>query len=199
MRTFGLTGGVASGKSIVAAHFATRGVAVLDADDLAREAVLPGSTAWQQIGAHFGPQVFDASGALQRELLAQRVFGAPEQLALLGRIVHPQVAQLFSQRARALEAQGQAWLCYCVPLLFENHLQDGLRPVVLVAARIETQVARARLRSGWTEEQTRARIAAQLPLSDKRKLADYVIENDGELSHTLSQADRVLDAIRACS
>lgn len=196
MQVFGLTGGVASGKSVVAAHFSALGVPVIDADDLARQAVLPGSPALQQIVDHFGPQYLDETGQLRRAALAQAVFNDPEQLRKLGSIVHPQVAQLLAHSVQALAAQGHPWLCYAVPLLFENQLQERFRPVVLVAASPATQVQRAALNRGWTEEQTKARIAAQLPLEVKRAQADYVIENDGELADTLAQAERVLAAIR---
>jgi dephospho-CoA kinase len=195
MLVFGLTGGLASGKSVVAEHFSRRGVAVVDADDLARQAVAKGSAVLLQIAERFGADLINADGQLERQRLAERVFGSPRLLEL-NELVHPEVRRLFGERVREAAARGEALLCYAVPLLFENQMQEQLRPVVLVAASRETQLARAMSREGWSEAHVSARLAAQLPLAEKRALADYVIENDGELADTFAQADHVLEAIK---
>ncbi len=195
MRVFGLTGGVASGKGVVAAQFRRRGVPVIDADVLAREVVEPGTRGLQQIVAGFGNGVLNDAGHLDRKRLAALVFGDDAALRRLNAIVHPRVAERLAEQLQQLEAEGQRWVCYEVPLLFENGLQARFRPVVLVAARPEVQVRRAMARDGWSEEEARARIAAQMPLDEKRALADYVIDNGGELNDTLDRADRVLEAI----
>lgn len=194
---FGLTGGVASGKSVVADRFRRRGVPVIDADVLARQAVVPGSPALSRIVDHFGTGILSHDGVLDRALLAKRVFDDREQLATLNTIVHPEVARLLEARLDELRKQNTELVCYEVPLLFENGLQERLRPVVLVATSPRLQVERAITRSGWTEAQARARIEAQWSLDDKRALADYVIDNDGTLEQTRLRADEVLRAVRA--
>lgn len=197
VRVFGLTGGVASGKSTVAARFRERGVPVVDADELARRAVAPGTAALQEILETFGRDYASPEGTLDRAKLAARVFGDASALQQLNSIVHPRVAQLFQADLQQLQARGHALVCYEVPLLFENQLHHRLRPVVLVALPRPLQLERAMRRSGWSAEQAAARIDAQLPLAQKRQLADYVIDNDGPLQQTLERADHVLDAIRS--
>jgi dephospho-CoA kinase len=197
MRVFGLTGGIASGKSTVAHHLRARGVPILDADVLARAAVAPGSAALSEIREHFGAQALTAEGALNRAWLGERVFHDPAELAVLNRIVHPRVAQLFRDECLALEHAGHRLVGYEVPLLFENGLEKGLSPVVVVGADPELQVSRAMERNGWSKDHTEARLAAQWPLADKLARADYVIDNSGSLAQTFAQADAVLAQLRA--
>jgi dephospho-CoA kinase len=188
---------VASGKGVVAGRFASRGVPVINADDLAREALARGGAGLRSVVERFGASVLAQDGNLDRGALAQLVFHDRTALEALNAIVHPIVGELLRERLKTLEEQGVSLACYEVPLLFENGLQALFHPVVLVAASAETQVQRAMARSGWTAEQARARVAAQWPLAEKRKLADFVIDNDGALELTLSRADEVLDAVRA--
>lgn len=197
MRVFGLTGGVASGKGVVAAQFRALGVPVVDADQLAREVVAPGTPGFGEIVDQFGPAVVAADGSLDRKALANIVFDDAAARRTLNAITHPRVAALLRGKLDELERQGTSLVCYEVPLLFENQLQDRFRPVVLVAASKETQVQRAMARSGWTREEALARIGAQLPLEEKRRLADFVIENDGSLDDTLRRATDVLSEVRA--
>jgi dephospho-CoA kinase len=197
MRVFGLTGGVGSGKSTVAAYFRERGVPIIDADELAREVVEPGSVALAELSQHFGPELLTESGNLNRTWLGRRVFGLPSELATVNRIIHPKVAQLFQERCRELEHQGHPLAGYEVPLLFENGLDHALRPVVLVTAPLDVQISRAMQRSGWSKEHTEERVAAQMPLAQKLARADYVIDNGGGLEQTLTQADAVLSRLRA--
>lgn len=192
---FGLTGGIGSGKSTVAARFRARGLPVIDADQLAREVVAPGSEGLEEIVQQFGPDVLDAEGALDRKKLAAIVFEDDTARRKLNAITHPRVAALAAERARQLEAGGEPLACYEVPLLFEGSLAESLRPVVVVSASVEAQVARTVARDGCTEEEARARIRAQMPLSEKAERADYVIDNSGSREHTVRQADDVLDAL----
>jgi dephospho-CoA kinase len=196
MHVFGLTGGVASGKTVVAQFLSELGTTVVDADDLARSAVSKGSPVLAALVRRFGAHILGPDGELDRRVLAQDVFGHPDRVADLNAIVHPKVAQLLGERLARLQAQGEELVCYSAPLLFENNLADRFRPVVLVAAPEELQLQRARLRNGWTEAETLARIAAQLPLEQKRQLADFVIDNGGTLAQTREQTRNVLTAIR---
>jgi dephospho-CoA kinase len=194
---FGLTGGLASGKSTVAARFRARGVAVIDADALAREVVAPGTEGLRRVVEAFGPEVLDARGALDRARVGALVFGDEAKRRELNAIVHPRIAQLTVQRAAELAASGARVACYEAALLVEGGLADAFRPLVVVAAPEEVQLARAMARDGATEAEARARLRAQLPLADKLRVADYVIENTGDRASTERRADEVLDAIVA--
>jgi dephospho-CoA kinase len=194
---FGLTGGLGSGKSTVAARFRARGLPVIDADALAREVVARGTEGLAEVVRALGPEVLLPDGSLDRARVAAMVFSDADRRRQLNAIVHPRIAALTAERAAALEARGEPLACYEAALLVENRLADAFRPLVVVAVPEEIQVARAMARDGATEAQVRARLAAQLPLADKVALADYVIDNAGERAATERQADEVLASIRA--
>jgi dephospho-CoA kinase len=196
IRVFGLTGGLASGKSTVAARFTARGVPVIDADALAREVVGPQSPGLAEIVARFGAEV-TRDGALDRRRLAEIVFSSPEQLARLEAIIHPRVQALRDTRVSELQARGEPLACYEVPLLYEKGLAHDLYPIVVVSLPEAVQIARARHRDSSTEAQVRARLSAQLPLVEKAQRADYVIDNGGSVESTIRAADAVLDRVCA--
>lgn len=193
---FGLTGGLASGKSTVAARFRALGVPVIDADQIAREVVAPGSEGLGAIVEDFGEGVLLPDGSLDRARLGDLVFAAPEKRRALNAILHPRIAARSAQHIAALDAAGEKLACYEAALLVENNLADAFRPLVVVTVPFDVQLARATVRDGSTDEQARARIAAQLPLANKIVAADYVIDNGGEASTTERRADEVLAAIR---
>ena len=197
IRVFGLTGGLASGKSTVAARFRARGVPVIDADQIAREVVEPGSEGLARVVEAFGEGVLAPDGSLDRAKLGDLVFAAPERRRALNSILHPRIAARSAERIAALDARGEKLACYEAALLVENHLSDAFRPLVVVAVPLEAQVARTMARDGSTDEQARARVAAQLPLATKIVAADYVIDNIGDPAATERRADEVLAAIRA--
>lgn len=192
---FGLTGGIASGKTTVAARLRARGVPVIDADALAREVVRPGSIASQEIRAAFGPDVFDQAGSLDRKALAAVVFSSPDKRAALNAITHPKIAVLSAQCASDLRARGEPLACYEAALLVENGLAEAFRPLVVVAAPEETQVTRAVIRDGSSVEDAEARVRAQMPLAAKIKAADFVIQNDATLADLRARTDAVLTAL----
>jgi dephospho-CoA kinase len=195
LHVFGLTGGLASGKGLVSARFAARGVPVINADDLSREAVRPGSPGLADIVAAFGAEVLEPSGGLDRRKLGARVFADPDARRRLEALTHPRIHALMLERTAELARRGEPLACYEAPILVEVGLTDKLRPLVVVAASEATQVARAMQRDGLSEAAVRARMAAQLPLAEKVRVADHVIDNDGSRETTLAAADRVLDAI----
>jgi len=199
LRVFGLTGGIGSGKSTVAALLRDRGVEVVDADALAREAVEKGSAGLAQVVEAFGEEVLDASGELDRKRLGALVFDNAEERRRLNAITHPIVRQLSQKRFAELDRQGVELAAYDVPLLFEVGLDHVMRPVVVVHASEPTQVERVVRRDGLSEDEARARIRAQLPLAEKRARADYVIENDGTPEQLVAQVDAVLARLRAAS
>lgn len=188
---FGLTGGLGSGKSTVAAHYRRRGLPVIDADALAREVVAPESDGLAAVAREFGPDIL-RGGALDRPALARLVFADPEARRRLEAITHPRIQARRDALLAQLGAAGEPLVCYEVPLLFERGLETSLRPVVVVSVPEALQVTRARQRDASSEAEARARLAAQLPLADKAARADYVIDNAGPREHTLAAADAVL-------
>jgi dephospho-CoA kinase len=192
---FGLTGGIASGKSAVAARLRERGVPVIDADQLAREAVERGSEGLVEVVKVFGPEILLPDGSLDRKKLATAVFGDEERRRALNAIVHPRVTTLTFKAASRLRDEGEALACYEAALIVENAVADAFRPLIVVSAPEELQVERAARRDGSTPEEARARIRAQMPLADKVAAADYVIENTGSLEELQRRTDEVLAAI----
>ena len=197
LRIFGLTGGIGSGKSAVAKALRARGLPVVNADELAREAVAPGSPALQQIAARFGADMLTAQGELDRARLGERVFSDRDERAALDAIVHPEVRRLAGEHFARLEQQGAKLACYEVPLLYEVGLERVYQPVVVVTAPLAVRKARLAVRDGFSEAQIEARIAAQMPLEEKARRADYVIDNGGSLAELDAQTETVLGALRA--
>ena len=179
MKLVGLTCGIASGKSTVAAILRRLGAAVIDADELARQVVQPGQDAWQEIVDAFGPEVLREDRSLDRPKLRKIVFEDPQARTKLEAMIHPRVRALAEEKIRDLAAAGQAVVVYEVPLLFEVRLHETLRPVILVACDPKTQTERIMKRDRVNRAEAQKTIAAQMSLEEKRKLADYVIENDG--------------------
>lgn len=181
----------------MAARFARRGLPVINADTLARDVVVPGSDGLAAVVAAFGAEVVNAHGELDRKALGRRVFADPEARRRLEAITHPRIQAAKRARMAELERDGEPLACYEVPLLVEAGLTEELRPVVVVAATEAHQIERAGRRDGMSPADTRARLAAQLPLAQKVAVADFVIENNGSLAAAEAEADRVLAAICA--
>jgi dephospho-CoA kinase len=195
VRLFGLTGGIATGKSAVATRLRHRGVPVIDADQLAREAVATGSSGLSEVVTTFGEHVLAPDGSLDRKKLASLVFEDEAKRKALNAIVHPIVTMLTFKRASELRDEGHPLACYEAALIVENGVADAFRPLVVVAAPEATQVARAVARDAAFEVDVRARIRAQMPLAEKVKAADFVIENRGSLAELEQKTDAVLAAI----
>lgn len=195
VRVFGLTGGLASGKSTVARRFRERGVDVLDADQIAREVVERGSRGLAAIVEAFGSDVLTADGALDRAKLAAVAFADEAKRRTLNSITHPLIRHRTVELIAELDGKGVDLACYEAALLVENRLQDAFRPLVLVAAPEEVQLERAKRRDKQSDEAVRARLAAQLPLADKIAVADYVIDTTGPVESTRVRADEVLDSV----
>jgi len=194
VRIYGLTGNIGSGKSTVARLFTARGVPVVDADLIAREVVMPGRPALREIARKF-PGVVGPDGALDRKALAARVFNDASERAALNAIVHPRIAEEMGARMSALAAAGRPFAIYEAALIIENGLHRGLDGLIVVTAPEEAQIERLRRREGMTEEEARARIAAQLPAAEKVRQATFVIENHGPEADLAAQVDRVLAQI----
>ena len=186
MRRVALTGGIATGKSAVAATLRTQGVPVVDADALARKAVAAGSAGLREVVARFGSGVLAADGALDRAALGRIVFADPAARRDLERIVHPRVragvAAFFAGQEDYPAAIAE------IPLAFETGWYRSFDVVVVVACRPAAQLERLMARDRLTLDQARARLAAQWPIEDKARLADRVITTDGPREETVRQA-----------
>ena len=196
MHLYGLTGGIASGKSTVSRMLRELGAQVLDADLLAREVVEPGTPGLAEVAARF-PGVVGAEGRLDRAALGARVFANPAERAALNALLHPRIAQAFLERTRALAEAGVPRVIYDAPLLIENGLHTRMEGVILVAVPREVQRARLMLRDGLSAEAAEARLASQLPLEEKRQHATWVVDNSGEVSATRAQVEAIWKALVA--
>ncbi|HKU41448.1 MAG TPA: dephospho-CoA kinase, partial [Polyangiales bacterium] len=191
----GLTGGIASGKSTVARILAELGVAIVDADLLAREVVAKGSPGLREVVAQFGADVLDAHGELDRAKLAQRVFGDDEARKRLNAIIHPRIGQLSAERIALAQQSTAPYVVYEAALLVETGAHRGLDGLIVVAADSSRQLERSMARDGLDEAAARARLDAQLPLSAKLDAADYVIHNDADLATLRAETLRTHAAI----
>ncbi|MFH8892153.1 dephospho-CoA kinase [Streptomyces sp. NPDC017949] len=193
MLKVGLTGGIGAGKSEVSRLLAEYGAVVVDADRIAREVVEPGTPGLAAVVEAFGESVLTAAGELDRPALGAIVFGDPDKLRTLNAIVHPLVG------ARSAELEGAAGpdaiVVHDVPLLAENGLAPLYDLVVVVDASPETQLARLTARRGMTEEDARARMAAQATREQRLAVATLVIDNDGPLEALEPQVRTVWDRL----
>ena len=196
MKLLGLTGGIASGKSTVAAILRRLGAAIINADELSREVVQPEQDAWKEIITTFGPDILQEDKTLDRRKLRKIVFDNPHARKELEAIIHPRVRALAEKKITELAA-GNSIIVYEVPLLFEAQIHLWLRPVILVACEIGTQRKRLLERDHLTEIEAQRHLDAQMNLEEKRKLADYVIENDGNLEELEQKVRAVLQQIQA--
>ncbi len=193
-RVIGLTGGIASGKSTVAAMLAEKGAFVVDADQLARQAVEPGSPTLARVAAAFGSEMIGPDGCLDRARLGEVVFSDQPARDRLNAIVHPRVMELSREEIRRAREAGSSLVVYDVPLLFESGREKEFDGTLLVFARPETQLLRLRERSGLEEAVARARIEAQIPIWRKLAMATWIIDNGGSLDRTQMAVDRLWDA-----
>ena len=191
MRVVGLTGGIGSGKSTVARMLHSLGATIVDADVLAREAVAAGSAGLAEIVTTFGEQVLAADGCLDRKALGAVVFSDPLARKKLEAITHPRVAALAMARFQEANDRGDPLIIYDVPLLYENGLERMLPRVIVVFASDANRWARIKARDGLTDDEISARFAAQQPLDDKVRQADFVINND----HSPDETERQVHAL----
>ena len=195
MHLFGLTGGIASGKSTVAARLRARGIPVIDADELAREVVAPGSDGLRAIVEAFGPGVLGPGGVLDRKALARIAFSDTAARKKLEAITHPRITRVAIERAQEYAHAGEPLTCYEAALIVENGMADAFRPLVVVACPEDVQVARVRARDGASAEDALARIRAQKPLSEKVAVADHVIDTSGTMEASEKRTEEVVRAI----
>ena len=176
----GLTGGIGSGKSAASQWFEAQGIAVVDADIVAREVVDIGQPALQQIREAFGDWVLLEDGSLNRRALREHIFHSPEARKTLENITHPAIRTSILQQLHAAQSP---YAILVSPLLFETNQHELTQHTLLIDAAIELQIQRASQRDGQNVEQIQRIIAAQMPREQKRAMADDIVLNDGELEH----------------
>ncbi|HWH32094.1 MAG TPA: dephospho-CoA kinase [Egibacteraceae bacterium] len=190
----GLTGGIGSGKSTVAARLVEHGAELIDADQIAREVVLPGEPAFERIVAHFGVEILDDDGCIDRPRLGAIVFADPAKRTVLNELTHPAVFERIANELELLQAF-DGLVVLDVPLLVEAGAQRGYDAVLVVATKPETQVERLVAHRGMAEDDARARIAAQAPLEDKLKVATHVVWNEGTVDELVAKVDEVAEEL----
>ncbi|MBC1500280.1 dephospho-CoA kinase [Listeria weihenstephanensis] len=188
----GVTGGIASGKTTVSKMLQEAGYPIVDADIAARKVVEKGTEGARQIEATFGIEVFQANGELDRQTLGNIIFHDPKRREQLNAIVHPLVKQwMLAERDRLIE-NGAEIIVFDIPLLIESKLEKLVDTIVVVAVDEETQLTRLMERNNATESEAIARISSQMPLSEKVKHANTVIDNSGSLQETKQQVDALV-------
>jgi dephospho-CoA kinase len=192
----GLTGGIATGKSTVSTLLRQLGCEIIDADLLAREVVEPGQPAWTTIVAEFGQGVVTAGGTLDRKKLGAIVFAHPERRRRLEAITHPAIRERFQARLDELAERGFTGLVvFDAAVMIESGNYKNMDRLVVVVTDEATQMARLRGRDGTEDAEGQRKIASQMPLAEKAKLADYVIDNSGDRAATAEQVRRVFAAL----
>lgn len=195
MYLVGLTGGMGAGKSTVARMLERRGAVVIDADVLARQALLPGTSGYTKVTELFGPEVIAPDGEIDRDALARRVFSDDEARVALESIIHPEVFRLLGDALEDYRDTDRV-VVFDVPLLVESGFHTACDAVVVVTAPEEAQIARVMQERGMAEDAARARLQAQAPASEKERVADFVIRNEGTMEDLDSEVGDVWTKLR---
>lgn len=196
----GLTGGIATGKSLISNYFKEKGADIIDADQIAHDVVRAGQPAWQAIVDFFGDQYLLADGEIDRQALGDTVFADHDKKAKLNQIVHPHVFAEIHRQIQATSEKpgaGDAITILDVPLLFESGMQQGFADIIVVHTDLPTQIKRLMIRDDIDEAAALARINAQMPVEEKKALATYLIDNNGSIDDTLRQADNIYQKLKA--
>ncbi|HZG60789.1 MAG TPA: dephospho-CoA kinase [Anoxybacillus sp.] len=188
----GLTGGIASGKSTVARMLLELGIPVIDADQIAREVVEIGEEAYLQIVEKFGEEILQDDKTIDRAKLGAIVFNDEEKRKLLNSIVHPAVRKKMLEQKERYVKKGEKTIVLDIPLLFESNLTHLVDKIVVVYVDEHTQLERLMARNGFSKEEAKARIKAQMPLKEKVAKADAVINNNGTIEQTKKQLLNIL-------
>jgi dephospho-CoA kinase len=196
MAVYGLTGGIGSGKSTVCQILEALGIAVVQADEVGRDVVAPGSDGLMQIVEIFGADVLDSTGSLDRRKLGARVFADPDTRRQLEAIMHPLVQQHSRAQFAQLSRDGASIVVYESALLFETQRHLEMQGSIFVSASEAQRVARVQARDGSREEEVRARMRAQMDEAAKRQLADYLLDNNGDLPALRRQVEGLVSTLK---
>jgi dephospho-CoA kinase len=199
MLKVGLTGGLACGKTFVGEALAGMGCFLIQADELGHEVLAPGGEAYEGVIREFGREILNGDGSIDRRALAARVFGAPVRLERLNALVHPAVIRREEQLASAFGARDPHGIAVVeAAILIETGSYKRFDKMILVTCGEEQQLERA-MRRGAAEADVRARLSRQMPVAEKRKFADFVIDTSGAKEDTLRQTRAVFEELRRLS
>lgn len=188
----GLTGGVATGKSLVSGFLSEFGASIIDADKIAREILRPGEEAYRRVIEEFGPGVTLTGGSIDRKKLGRVIFSDPVKRRLLESLTHPEIIRRMKEKAlKALKDAPGRLIVFDAPLLIEAGLHTDVEKVIVVYAEEEDQILRLKAKEGLTEEESLARIRSQLPLKEKLRYANYVIRNTRGIEELKNEARRL--------
>jgi dephospho-CoA kinase len=196
MVVIGLTGGVATGKSTVAKGFEALGVPVLDADGLAHEAIEPSKGAYDRLVEAFGSGILKDSNRIDRRKLRELLVSDPQAKKQIEAIVHPEVLRLSLKKMGELEQKGARWVLFEVPLLFEMGLEKVFSPVIVVYCPRSVQVERLILRDKMSSKSALGLLEAQKDIEEKRRLADFVLDNTGPFNALQLQIGTLYDTLK---
>ena len=197
MLIVGLTGGVASGKSVVSRILKEEGAYLIDADQIARELVQPRTSAWEELVKVFGKEILQKDGSIHRKQLAAKVFSDPKQRDLLNRTLHPRIKEEMGRRLKAIgQKDPEAIVLIDAPLLVETGNHREMDKVIVVISTEAQQIARLREREGMDQEEARRIMASQIATEEKVKVADFVIRNEGSLEETERRAREVFQELK---
>lgn len=188
----GLTGGIATGKSTVAGYLRKQGIPIIDADVIAREVVVVGKPALDEIRTAFGDTVINEAGELDRKALGKLVFGNRALLKKLNAITHPYVYAEMEAQAEHYRIAGEQLVILDLPLLYETNNHAGAQKVIVAVVTEEKQLERLMKRNDLSLAEAKQRVAAQMPLAQKQLLADFVVDNNGTIQSTYEQVDQIL-------
>lgn len=192
MYLIGLTGGIATGKSLISSNLIKKGYTLIDGDVIARQVVEPGQPAFIEIEKTFGSSVIK-DGQLDRAAMAEVIFNDPEKRLTLNRIIHPQIYKVMRRKVLAALWRREKYVFLDLPLLYESGaMVKYLSKVIVVTCPKEEQLKRLMERNSFSEEEAKSRVASQWPLEEKCRRADFVIDNSGSIEDTLKQLDQVL-------
>lgn len=193
----GLTGGIATGKSTVAALLVERGALLVDADQVAREVVMPGESALEAVASKFGQAVLHSDGTLNRPALGKIVFNNQDLLAQLEGILHPAIRMRMQQRIKQYAVEYPERLIVAdIPLLYETEQQSLYDGIMVVYVPQQQQLERLMQRNSITEEEANRRISLQMDIEEKKRRADWVIDNSGTIAETTRQIDAYWKSLR---
>jgi dephospho-CoA kinase len=189
----GLTGSIASGKSTVSNMLKEKGYPIVDADKIARQVVEPGTPVIKEIAEHFGDEVLNEDGSLNREKLGKRIFKSEEERKKLNSIIHPAIRNEMIRQKEQWISKGAGTVILDIPLLFESKLQSFVEKIIVVSVTPEIQKQRLIARNELNEQEAADRINSQLPMVEKEAGADAVIDNNGTIEETKMQVETLLD------
>lgn len=195
MRVIGLTGGIATGKSTVSNYLLSLGVPVIDADLISREVVEPGTPGLEKLVQTFGAELLNPQGQLNRPVLAQKLFDNEEVRKQVNQLLHPIIYERMFERVARYHSNGETLVVLDIPLLFETIATDRFDSIWLVYIPEKIQLERLKKRDQLSQEAAQARMASQLSIEEKKKLADVIINNSGSIEETREQVQMLLKSI----